>query len=238
MPHYTPIDLTIAVIAVVVLPVISAWNGKLLARAGGDHRPFVGRYWRVILRSGVLILLVVITWLRLGRPFSTLGLEAPVAIRGLAGFGIDLALAAILLHSILIRRWSAAQLDSVRQRFRRVHGDRILPETRGEHLLFIPMAIIGSSCEELVYRGFLFWFFSPIAGLWGAVLISSIVFGFAHAYLGWRGMVRTGGVGVVLGVAYALSGSLWWLMLAHILLNLNSWAIHWRSQRDVVAQPA
>jgi membrane protease YdiL (CAAX protease family) len=42
----------------------------------------------------------------------------------------------------------------------------------------------------------------------------------------------------VLGVAYVLSKSLWWLMLAHILLNLNSWALHWRSQRDLAAQPA
>ncbi len=118
-----------------------------------------------------------------------------------------------------------------------MQSDRILPQTRGEHLLFIAMATIGSSCEELVYRGFLIWFFSPIAGLAGAILISSIAFGLAHAYLGRLAMVRTGGVGVVLGVAYVLSRSLWWLMLAHILLNLNSWALHWRSQRDLVAQP-
>jgi len=238
MPHYTPIDITIAVIAIVVLPVISAWNGRLLARANGEHHPLTGRYWWVLLRSGALILLVIIAWLRLGRPFSALGLELPIAIRGLVGFGIDVALAANILHMILFRRLSAAQLDSVRQRFRRMQGGRILPQTRGEHLLFIAMAIIGSTCEELVYRGFLIWFFSPMAGLVCAVLISSIAFGLAHAYLGRLAMVRTGGAGLVLGVAYVLSRSLWWLMLAHILLNLNSWALHWRSQRDLGAQPA
>ncbi len=84
------------------------------------------------------------------------------------------------------------------------------------------MAIIGSSFEELVYRGFLIWFFSPIAGVAGAILVSSVAFGFAHAYLGRFAMVRTGGVGLVLGIAYGVSRSLWWLMLAHILMNLNS----------------
>lgn len=238
MPHYTPADLAIASIAVVVLPALSAWNGKLLVRAGGEYRPLAGRYWRVIFRSGAMIVFVVIAWLRLERPFSALGLELPIGIRGLIGFGIDVVLAANILYVILFRRLSAAEFDSVRQRFRRMQGDRILPQSRREHFLFIATAIIGSSCEELVYRGFLIWFFSSIAGLAGAVLISSIAFGLAHAYLGRLAMLRTGGVGVVLGIAYVLSSSLWWLMLGHILLNLNSWALHWRSQRDLVAQPA
>jgi CAAX protease family protein len=86
------------------------------------------------------------------------------------------------------------------------------------------MALVGSVTEEILYRGFL----TLLAGLWGAVLISSIAFGLGHIYQGWMGVVRTSCIGLAFGVAYALTNSLWWLMLAHTMFKSFGGLVAWR----------
>ena len=81
--------------------------------------------------------------------------------------------------------------------------------------------IVSSFGEEVVYRAFLI---NRIAELgsgsktaWRlAVVVSSIVFGLAHAAWGLSGMVQTGCMGLALGVAYLVVGrNLWVTILAH-----------------------
>jgi membrane protease YdiL (CAAX protease family) len=90
----------------------------------------------------------------------------------------------------------------------------------GELAVFVPVAITAGVWEELLYRGFLIWFLAPTTGLAGAVLISSAIFGLGHAYQGWRGVLTTALVGLIFAVLYVASGSLWWLMLAHAIVDI------------------
>jgi membrane protease YdiL (CAAX protease family) len=68
--------------------------------------------------------------------------------------------------------------------------------------------------------GFAIWLLAPFVGLWAAVIVSSALFGLNHLYQGRFGVVRSGLVGLAFATGYALSHSLWWLMLAHIILNV------------------
>jgi CAAX protease family protein len=84
---------------------------------------------------------------------------------------------------------------------------------------------VAAFMEEMVYRGWLtariaeLWRYSP-AGWIVAIVASSILFGLAHWYQGWSGVVATGVTGLLFGSAYLLSGrNLWCAIVAHGLLD-------------------
>ena len=47
------------------------------------------------------------------------------------------------------------------------------------------------------------------------------LFGLEHAYQGWIGAARTTVIGCGFGVAFAVTHSLWWLLIAHGSANLS-----------------
>jgi membrane protease YdiL (CAAX protease family) len=70
--------------------------------------------------------------------------------------------------------------------------------------------------EEIVFRGYLMgtlvqFFAGYAAAPWIALGLSSMVFGIAHAYQGISGILSTGLMGVILGLAYMKSGRNLWL---------------------------
>jgi membrane protease YdiL (CAAX protease family) len=75
--------------------------------------------------------------------------------------------------------------------------------------------------EEISYRGYLVTRAADVgarskASYWIAVLLVSVLFGYGHDYKGPSGMVDSGMAGLILGVAYLLSGrNLWVCILAH-----------------------
>jgi CAAX protease family protein len=97
----------------------------------------------------------------------------------------------------------------------------MLPQTPGKFAVFPIAAVAGSTCEELLYRGFFIGRLAPTVGTAAAVLSSSALFGLGHAYQGWIGVARTMLIGIAFGVAFALTHSLWWLLIAHTSANLS-----------------
>ncbi len=75
--------------------------------------------------------------------------------------------------------------------------------------------------EEFVYRGYLLTRAADVDGrsklaYWISVILMSILFGIGHFYKGPSGMIDSGAAGLILGVAYMLSGrNLWVCILAH-----------------------
>jgi len=119
---------------------------------------------------------------------------------------VGLAASALLLSTrIAVARFQWA---------RRLHRD-LRPVARdlsaGQILLLAGLSSLG---EELLFRGLL----TPVAG----VVISSVLFGFAHQMKGpsrwvWAGWAT--GVGLGLGAIFALTGSLVGPLLAHAIVN-------------------
>jgi membrane protease YdiL (CAAX protease family) len=56
---------------------------------------------------------------------------------------------------------------------------------------------------------------------WALVLISSVIFGFAHLYQGWRGTVLTGVLGGAFGMLYTFTGSLLAPAAIHAAVDLR-----------------
>jgi len=215
---HNALDLTLVAFAVLLMPALSAFAGGKLARSQTEERGLIRRYWQTIARGWIVAALVLLAWRWTGRPFAELGLDWPVGLRGRIGFGLD-AIAMILLALQLarLRTLDGDKLDKARATLKRI---KIAPRSLGELAVFILVAITAGIWEELLYRGFLLWFLAPTAGLVGAVAISSVIFGLGHAYQGWRGVLTTGLVGLVFALLYVASGSLWWLMLAHAMVDI------------------
>jgi membrane protease YdiL (CAAX protease family) len=75
--------------------------------------------------------------------------------------------------------------------------------------------------EEIGYRGYLVTRAADVGrrstvAYWAGIILVSILFGFGHYYKGASGIVDSGMVGFILGVAYLVAGrNLWACILAH-----------------------
>ena len=96
----------------------------------------------------------------------------------------------------------------------------LLPETGKERGIFVLLSVAAGLGEEIAYRGYAIPVLTPVTGVAGAVLITSLVFGVMHAYQSALGIVRTMTMGVILAWGFLMSGSLLPCILAHTFINI------------------
>jgi membrane protease YdiL (CAAX protease family) len=220
-------DLTMFAFAAFVLPAMSVVAGRQLARS--EQASLVPRYWFTLARGMLAALAVLAVWYCAGRPFAKLGLDFPISIRGEWGFLIVAVVAVVAWFQIArVKKLSGDKLDKAMVTLKRI---KIVPRTHAELILFLAVAVNAGIWEELFYRGFLIWFLTPLAGVAAAVVMSSALFGIGHIYQGWRGVLMTGFVGLVLGILYVLTASLWWVMAVHALIDIYGGLVSYRISR-------
>src|SRR5262249_37442245 len=87
--------------------------------------------------------------------------------------------------------------------------------------VFCGLAMTAGICEEFIYRGFVFAALTHIAlPPWGVVLISSAMFGLAHAYQGKGGIIGTLLLGTVFGAVRTLYHSLVPIVFWHAAVDI------------------
>jgi len=92
-------------------------------------------------------------------------------------------------------------------------------------LTLVGVYIVASIGEEVIYRAFLINRISELGlnskkGTVIVVIISSIIFGFAHYSWGPMGIVQTGFMGLALGLSYLyLKKRIWVLIFAHAYMD-------------------
>ncbi|MBT8254109.1 MAG: CPBP family intramembrane metalloprotease [Flavobacteriaceae bacterium] len=92
-------------------------------------------------------------------------------------------------------------------------------------LMLAGVYIVSSFGEEVIYRGFLITRFSQFGTVTKtskilAVILSAIIFGFAHYSWGPMGIVQTFFMGLALGFCYIyMKRNLWVLILAHAYMD-------------------
>jgi membrane protease YdiL (CAAX protease family) len=100
----------------------------------------------------------------------------------------------------------------------------VLPRTATERRWFVALSFSAGIGEELLCRGFLFFYlgfyFKGLEPAW-IVAISSVIFGMAHAYQGLRGVFLTTMVGAFLGTLYVVTSMLWVPMAVHTMIDLR-----------------
>ena len=114
---------------------------------------------------------------------------------------------------------------SMRHPIRIGNFDFLLPSNRSEHWTFAWVAITAGICEKLLFRVLVIYVLQhqfPSLSWEMIVAITALIFGMAHLYQGWRGIVGTG----ILGAVFAI--------LIHILLDMRGLVLtNERSHRNV-----
>lgn len=101
-------------------------------------------------------------------------------------------------------------------------GKEVGPTTEREMQWFTWVSLTAGICEEIIYRGYLFWYFSSYTDVWAALIITSFLFGLNHSYQGVRGVFITGVLGFALGSIYILTDSLIIPILLHAMIDFYS----------------
>lgn len=148
--------------------------------------------------------------------------------RRLAGFGGDVAALKIavlggfgggVLLGLAIAWWRKR-----RGKRQLIAGklDSILPRTGGELAWTAALSVIAGVVEELFFRLALPLFATLATGSAAFGFAGALAaFAFAHRYQGRVGMLFSTLAGALFAILYLATGSLWFVMLVHALLNLN-----------------
>jgi membrane protease YdiL (CAAX protease family) len=210
-------EVALVAFALIVLPAMSAIYGREAARRPAKAS-LSGRYLRTMVRGWIVAAATIIAWRLSGRSLDALGLAWPP--QGLAVFALAFSGLAILALLYAATAGFRPDEENLGRWKRQLDALRLAPRNLGEFAVFAPVAVTAGVWEEIFYRGFLIWFFAPIGGVAGAIVISALIFGAGHAYQGLPGVARTTFVGLIFGAGFALTGSLWWLIILHAAIDL------------------
>src|ERR1051325_6306529 len=176
-------------------------------------RRFLWSSWMVLL--WLLTAAGVALWMSEARAWGPLGLVA------LHGWRLWVSTGLVSAPAISYGRRAAkiARAKSIRVKIVNPGVERLVPHTWPELRLWLALSVTAGCCEEFLFRGYLIWAFQPLLGLWGAAVLSLVVFAAAHAYQGAKGMVAVGTIGAVLTVVVLTFGSLWPAMVMHAIID-------------------
>jgi membrane protease YdiL (CAAX protease family) len=177
----------------------------------------------------VTLIAIAIVAFETRAPVRELGLGRPRSIVRTIALGIAFGLAMLFFSKLLLTPIAEAITGIPRDlsAFEDVRGNVAL------YLVLMPRIWLGAAIgEEIVFRAFLigrleaaFGGASRVATA-AAVLLSSVLFGLAHAYQGPTGILITGTLGLIFACVYAYAGrNLWLNIVVHGVYDTLSLAL-------------
>lgn len=214
------VDHILMLLLFVVQPVYGVFEARRHDARERAGLPFdrIRFYRETAVIEWLFLAVLLIAWTAFGRQFAGLGFVTP----GGPGFWIGSAVVSLLVGYLLYTWWwairaadaeRAAQIESIGKLI------RYLPQTNRELGGFVGISLTAGIVEEIVYRGFVLWYFGQFMPIWAAVLVSSAAFGLGHSYQGPNGALRCGLLGLGFAILYVASGSIWLPIVAHFLLD-------------------
>jgi membrane protease YdiL (CAAX protease family) len=159
-----------------------------------------------------------LSWLASGRSFTQLGFRSDPSLQFWIMWGLSLAVLAYFVWQIISMAMSRKARDEFRKQIAKAGSvDVVLPHTQKEHNAFQWLSLTAGITEEIIFRGFLIGALSIWLPLWGAAIAATALFVLAHAYQGLPGMMRILPISAVLAAVFVISGSLWPVILLHII---------------------
>jgi uncharacterized protein len=205
---------------IVAAPLLGRWRYRKRQRQmqAGDALAKLRLYRTLVINQGVNIAVFCALWVLARVPAAQLGLGAP------RSWWLCVSLIALVVSlmawSVLRLRPKASEIgEKLRSR-----AAMLLPESRAERRWFALVCLGGGISEELIFRGFLFYYFIfcfPHINNLENALLTSAIFGIGHLYQGWKGMLPTGVAGLILAGLYVLSGNLLLPIVAHVIGNMR-----------------
>jgi len=178
-------------------------------------------YRHVMIVSWSLTAAVLAWWFGTGRAAAGVGFAVPRGWPFWIGAVVAAAAAVLLGMQTAGVRASAEMRERIRRQLAGVAG-LLIPRGDRERRAFTALSLTAGFCEEVLFRGFLIWYLRTWLPLPAAVAVSAALFGMAHLYQGWGGVLKTAAAGAIFGVAYGLTGSLWVPIALHATVDVTS----------------
>ena len=214
--------------ALVIL--LSRVTQRALATSEADETGGLGEistrslYLNVLFSQALFGLLILGGFYWAEIPVSTLGLALPTGTLG-GALGAGLVFGGFLF---LVNEWSVGLLDRIGIEYSERLRELLAPDTTTGWilLLFVVLPTIAVF-EELLFRGVLIGVVGSGTGLspWLLAVGSSIIFALGHGVQGRGGVVVTGVLGFVLAVSYVLTQSLFFVIVAHYVVNASEFLL-------------
>lgn len=222
MIHHTLID-NVLFALLLTIPVVEwkwSWPRYRARLASGTPNARLHHYRKLIAGEWIATIGLLAYWAIEGRTLADLRLAANAPLR----LGLGLLYIVALIGMLVWQRRALLARPDRRARIRKTlkHVEPLIPHTERERRFFWLVSATAGFCEEIFYRGFLTWYLSVWMGPVAAVLLSSLIFGAGHVYLGIAQVPRTGFIGLIFALVVSLTGSLWPAMLLHAAVDWNS----------------
>lgn len=218
---FDPLAICLLIVLTLVGPIMGVWDyRRFLRRVRDDANARLKAYLWTIAIEWILTIGFVTWWFLSGRTLAPLRL-VPTA-DGLQWLVISAGLIVVafaILQMVIVLR-SPEKMEQVRRQSGELSA--IAPHTATEQHAFLWVSITAGMCEEILYRGLLLAVLSAALGLWPAVILSTAIFGLGHAYQGWKGILKTAAMGLVLALLAVGSGSLFVPILLHAVGDITS----------------
>jgi membrane protease YdiL (CAAX protease family) len=210
-----------------VLGVLIPWRGnarlkRLLSQPASGTKEKLVLYASTIAFQWILLGLVAWRALARGLTANELGLARRV--------GVEIFVASVLGAALLsafqcfnlrrLGRTSGPVVDMMRKL-----AERLLP-TQGKLVEFLPycvLALTAGVCEEFLYRGFSMAALGRVGmPAWAIVVLTSALFGLAHAYQGRGGIVGTALLGALFAASRLIFSSLVPVIVWHAAVDVTA----------------
>jgi len=180
-----------------------------------DYRETIAWLWAFAIAA-------LVAWWYQDRSLLLLGLGLPSEWPAWLGLLLVAMLTIFLFLQLGKLAGDEDQRQSIAEQLSKGPVTEFLPRTQKEMKWFLLLSITAGICEEILFRGFLIWYFQQVSNTAVAVILSSVLFGVAHSYQGIQGGLRAGIMGLVVALSYIFSGSLWVPVFLHIVGDIYS----------------
>ena len=217
----TLLDHSLFFVIAILYPIAGVIGFRRLLRrlAAGEKVNRTQLYRNTLIGHWTLFIVCMAIWADAARPWSAMGLGLDLDLW--FALGAVLTILGIFALVMQIRQVSTATTDeirSIRKRFGKL--SIIIPQNGNELARFYGLSMTAGIVEEILWRGFLIWYLDQYMPLWGAVLISTIGFGLAHAYQGLAHLPQITAVGAAFAALYLLTGSIWLSIILHAAVDI------------------
>ncbi|MBT8098417.1 MAG: CPBP family intramembrane metalloprotease [Gammaproteobacteria bacterium] len=218
MHSLTHWDHLFALFVFIAYPVLARINFPALAkrvRESGEPAK-IQAYVQTILTTLCFALILLGLWFWLQRDWQSLGIR-PAPLQQTV-YGLVICIAVLGFTVLQFRAMQREEMAKLAASL----GDlaTLMPRTEREQVWFRLVSSNAGISEELLYRGFLIWYFSQLVDVWWAAGIAVLVFTFAHSYQGIKQVPGLLYISSVLVVLYLVSGSLLLPILFHAVYDM------------------
>ncbi|WP_298761524.1 CPBP family intramembrane glutamic endopeptidase [uncultured Psychroserpens sp.] len=219
-----------AAIVGVIFPLYAILNGKKarqLLIEDPNAKILVFRQTGIILI--VLATISLLPFLLNNKSLDLIGLNfinTPLWVIGLFGLSF---LILFVLKSVKLNETTAKKFYKTNKEI-----SFLMPNTKPELNITIIVSFIAGICEEIIYRGFLFWYLHQYMSLIPAMIFANLPFALGH--LTTTGKKNTFGAFILAFIfsgAYFLTNSLWLPILLHIIVDLYAMAFAYKSYQVI-----